>query len=69
MKKRQQIFFLPSVLAVLGLLFGVSSIQAQPYPSHPIQLGVLGAPGDAIEIAARSAADELAKIPAVRILF
>jgi tripartite-type tricarboxylate transporter receptor subunit TctC len=68
MKKRQQIFFLVSVLEVLGLLFGVSSIQAQPYPSHSIQLVIPGAPGDAIDIAGRATADELAKILKVAVV-
>ena len=68
MKKKQQMFFLSFVLSVLGLLFGVSSIQAQSYPSHPIQLVIPGAPGDAVDIAARSAADELSKILKVAIV-
>jgi tripartite-type tricarboxylate transporter receptor subunit TctC len=68
MKKRQQILFLSSVLAILGLFFGVPSIQAQSYPSHPIQLVIPGAPGDAIDIAARSSADELAKILKIAII-
>jgi tripartite-type tricarboxylate transporter receptor subunit TctC len=66
--KRQQVFFLGSALMVLGLFFGVPFLQAQSYPSSPIQLVIPGAPGDAVDIAARSAADELAKILKVAII-
>lgn len=56
-------------ISILGFLlfvdlvfFGVAILRAQPYPAHPIQLVIPGAPGDAVDIAARSAADELSKI-------
>ena len=45
-----------------GLSLGLPSVQAQPYPSHPIQLVIPGAPGDAVDIAARSVAEELSQI-------
>ncbi len=68
MKKRQGGFFLGFILTVFGLFFGTLPIQAQPYPSHPIQLIIPGAPGDAVDIAARTAADELSRILNVAIV-
>jgi tripartite-type tricarboxylate transporter receptor subunit TctC len=56
-------------ISILGFLLfvnaafvGTAIVRSQPYPAHPIQLVIPGAPGDAVDIAARSAADELAKI-------
>ena len=56
-------------ITLLGLFFvlyscwvGVHTLQAQPYPSHPIQLVIPGAPGDAGDIAARLLMEELTKI-------
>jgi len=56
------------LLLVDLVLAGTANLQAQPYPAHPIQLVIPGAPGDAVDIAARSAADELAKILKVPIV-
>jgi len=56
------------LLLVDVVLVGTANLQAQPYPAHPIQLVIPGAPGDAVDIAARSAADELAKILKVPIV-
>jgi tripartite-type tricarboxylate transporter receptor subunit TctC len=50
------------VLALYPLCMGVQSLRAQPYPSHPIQLVIPGAPGDAGDIAARLLMEELTKI-------
>lgn len=50
------------LLLINGMFVGTPILRAQPYPTHPIQLVIPGAPGDAVDIAARSAADELAKI-------
>ena len=44
------------------LFIRVQTLQAQPYPSHPIQLIIPGAPGDAGDIAARLLMEELTKI-------
>ena len=51
-------------IGLLMMIYIVSAgvVQAQPFPSHPIQLVIPGAPGDAADIAARSVAEELAKI-------
>lgn len=56
-------------ITLLGLFFvlysfwvGVHTLQAQPYPSHPIQLVIPGAPGDAGDIAGRLLAEELTKL-------
>ncbi len=59
---RRYIFVVGFFLIVYGLSLGVSSIQAQPYPSHPIQIVIPGAPGDAGDIAARLLTEELTKI-------
>jgi len=56
------------LLFVHAVFVGAASLQAQPYPAHPIQLVIPGAPGDAVDIAARSAAEELAKILKVPIV-
>ena len=56
------------LLLVDVVLVGTANLQAQPYPAHPIQLVIPGAPGDAVDIAARSAAEELAKILKVPIV-
>jgi tripartite-type tricarboxylate transporter receptor subunit TctC len=58
---RRQTFFIGFALAVLGLSFGVSPIEAQPYPDHAIQIVIPGAPGDALDIAGRLIIEELAK--------
>jgi tripartite-type tricarboxylate transporter receptor subunit TctC len=50
------------LLLVDVLFVGIANLQAQPYPAHPIQLVIPGAPGDAVDISARSVAEELEKI-------
>lgn len=47
---------------MVGYVLGAVTVHAQPYPSHPIQFVIPGAPGDAADIAARSVAEELSKI-------
>jgi len=59
---KRLISILGFLLLVDALLIGTGNLGAQPYPAHPIQLVIPGAPGDAVDIAARSAAEELAKI-------
>jgi len=56
------IIILGFLLFIDAVFVGTEILRAQPYPAHPIQLVIPGAPGDAVDIAARSAADELAKI-------
>jgi len=56
------------LLFVGGVFVGTPILWAQPYPSHPIQLVIPGAPGDAVDISARSVADELAKILKISII-
>lgn len=58
---RRQVFFIGFASAVLGLFFGVSPIQAQPYPDRAIQIVIPGAPGDALDIAGRLIIEELGK--------
>lgn len=58
---RRQVFFIGFALTVLGLFFGVSPIQAQPYPDRAIQIVIPGAPGDALDIAGRLIIEELGK--------
>ncbi len=59
---KRLISFLGFLLLVHALFLGTANLQAQPYPAHPIQLVIPGAPGDAVDIAARSVANELEKI-------
>jgi tripartite-type tricarboxylate transporter receptor subunit TctC len=63
-------FIFVAGLVSLGLVLmaGFQPLHAQPYPSHPIQLVIPGAPGDAADISARFAAEELAKILKVAII-
>ncbi len=48
------------ILFTLGI--GVQSLQAEPYPSHPIQFIIPAAPGDGGDLAARVLMEELTKI-------
>lgn len=59
---RRSITLLGAFLVLNAFSSGVQTLQAQPYPSHPIQLVIPGAPGDAGDIAARLLMEELAKI-------
>jgi tripartite-type tricarboxylate transporter receptor subunit TctC len=55
--------FAEVLCSLVALMIPVcGAVQAQPYPSHPIQLIIPGAPGDAGDIAARLLMDELTKI-------
>jgi len=63
------------IILVVGLIsivhaaaIGPQSLQAQAYPSYPIQLVIPGGPGDAVDISARSVAEELAKILKIAIV-
>ncbi len=51
------VFFVLNVFCI-----GAQTLRAQPYPSHPIQLVIPGAAGDAGDIAARLLMEELTKI-------
>jgi tripartite-type tricarboxylate transporter receptor subunit TctC len=55
-----------SIISLFSIVFGLSlgspSVQAQPFPSHPIQFVIPLAPGDAVDIIGRSVAEELSKI-------
>jgi tripartite-type tricarboxylate transporter receptor subunit TctC len=44
------------------------AVYAQHYPSHPIQLVIPGAPGDALDISGRMVSEELAKILKIQII-
>ncbi len=59
---RRFIFMMGLLFGIYILIVGPSTLQAQPFPSYSIQLVIPGAPGDAADIAARSVAEELAKI-------
>jgi tripartite-type tricarboxylate transporter receptor subunit TctC len=49
-------------LSMVGVGIGVPVLYAQSYPQHPIQMVIPGAPGDAMDIAARAAGEELARV-------
>jgi tripartite-type tricarboxylate transporter receptor subunit TctC len=50
------------------LLIGVPSLQAQPYPNHPIQLVVPNVAGSAMDIPARILAEDMGKVLGVQII-
>lgn len=50
------------LLCVMGTGIGVPALHAGSYPEYPIQMVIPGAPGDAMDIAARAAGEELAKV-------
>jgi len=49
-------------LLVLGVGLQSPTLQAQPYPTHPIQLVIVAGPGDASDVTARLLIEELNKI-------
>ncbi len=60
---------------ILGIIFffcgtglRTPALQAQPYPSHPIQLVIVAGPGDASDVTARVLIEELTKILNVPII-
>lgn len=59
---RRFILFIGLFLVLNTLCLRVQTLQAQQYPSHPIQVIIPGAPGDAGDIAARLLIEELTKI-------
>ena len=61
-------FILIIGLLMISYILAVVPLQAQSFPSHPIQLVIPGAPGDAADIAARSVAEELSKILKISIV-
>jgi tripartite-type tricarboxylate transporter receptor subunit TctC len=68
MSMKHVISILSFLLFLDGLFVAPPILRAQPYPAHPIQLVIPGAPGDAVDIAARSVADELGKILNIAII-
>jgi tripartite-type tricarboxylate transporter receptor subunit TctC len=59
---RRFLFIIGFILSIYVFIMEAPALQAQPFPSHPIQLVIPGAPGDAVDIAARSVAEELSQI-------
>jgi tripartite-type tricarboxylate transporter receptor subunit TctC len=53
--------FLLGFFVMISLTFLAPSLQAQPYPSQPIQLVIPMTPGDATDLTGRALASELAK--------
>jgi len=59
---RYFIFFISLFLIVYALSIGTATLQAQPYPNHPIQIVVPNDAGSVGDTAARVFADEFSKI-------
>jgi tripartite-type tricarboxylate transporter receptor subunit TctC len=55
-------------LIILGLTLGANRVQAQPYPSRPIQLIIPNVPGSILDINARVLSDELGKLLGTQIV-
>ncbi len=55
-------------ISISSLLFVTHSLQAQTYPSQPIQVVVPMAPGDTVDLAGRAISAELSKILKVPIV-
>ena len=64
----RRFIYVVGVLLISVITVGLPALQAQPFPGHPIQLVIPGAPGDAVDISARSAAEELAKVLKVSVI-
>jgi tripartite-type tricarboxylate transporter receptor subunit TctC len=58
--KRIVLFF--GFAAVFSLIFLVHPLQAQTYPTQPIQMIIPMAPGDTVDLTGRALASEMAKI-------
>lgn len=56
------IFLISLVWIVYAFGIGTSMPQAQPYPSHPVQIVVPNEPGSMGDMAARAFAEELSKV-------
>ncbi len=50
------------VVLVLCLFFHALPLQAQTFPDHPIQLVIMMAPGDSLDLTGRAISSELSKI-------
>lgn len=50
------------LLCMVGVGIGAPALHAESYPQYPIQMVIPGAPGDAMDIAARYVAEELGRI-------
>ena len=55
-------------VAVLGLTLEVNKVQAQPYPSRPIQLIIPNVPGSIMDINSRILSEDLGKILGTQIV-
>jgi len=55
-------------LTILGLALGVNQVQAQPYPSRPIQLIIPNVPGSIMDINSRILSEDLGKILGTQII-
>jgi tripartite-type tricarboxylate transporter receptor subunit TctC len=62
MKRMKRFFALGLAVLTVVLLSGIPPVQAQPYPSHSIQVVIPGAPGDALDLAGRIVIEEMEKI-------
>jgi tripartite-type tricarboxylate transporter receptor subunit TctC len=56
------ILFLVGSATVFSLIFLVHSLQAQTYPTQPIQMIIPMAPGDTVDLTGRALASEMTKI-------
>jgi tripartite-type tricarboxylate transporter receptor subunit TctC len=61
-------FFLVVGLFMTGYSLGIVTVQAQPFPNHPIQLIIPGDPGSAIDISGRAFSEELSRILKVSVI-
>jgi tripartite-type tricarboxylate transporter receptor subunit TctC len=59
---RKRSLFCGGVLFMVSAVLLHSPVQAQTYPSHPIEMTVPLSPGDTVDLAGRAIANEMAKL-------
>ena len=59
---KRVLFVIGFILMAYGVILGIPPVQAQPYPSRPVQLIIPLVPGSALDINGRLFAEEFGKV-------